>query len=149
MVFLGSWKYRMADVDLVFPGYSQRKGAENYYKEGKCHSIPTTRKDLVYMFYWSIYYMQLLRWNLLEFHECVRKCKEFGQWVFVGKVLNPSFLRISKKLINSPKDHKLELKFGLFNKMTYSMLKTITSKPTRLSESSGELKKYISIHYYM
>lgn len=131
----------MADVGSIPPGYSQGKGAKNYYKEGKCHSIPTTRKDLVYMFYWSIYYMQLLRWNFLEFHECVRKCKQFGQWIFVGKVWNPSFLRISKKLVNSPKDHSLELKFLLFNTMTYSMLKAITSEPTRLPESSGKLKK--------
>lgn len=82
--------------------------------------------------------MQPSGWNLLEFHECVRKCKEFGKWFFVGKVLNPSFLRTSKKLINSPKDHILELKFGLFNKMTYSMLKAITSESNRLSESSEE-----------
>lgn len=54
--------------------------------KSKCHSIPTTRKSLVYMFCGSIYYMQLLSQDLLEFRECVRECKEFGQWVFVGKV---------------------------------------------------------------
>lgn len=36
----------------------------------------------VYIFYPSIYFVAA-EWKFLELYQCVRKCKEFGQWTFL------------------------------------------------------------------
>lgn len=55
------------------------------------------------MFYQSVYYIQLLSTDFLEFHECIEKVKYLGKKFLLVKCEIQASYRISK-LINGPKD---------------------------------------------
>lgn len=60
--------------------------------------------------------------------------RNLGNGFLLAKSEIHASYRISKILINSPKDRSLELNFGLFNTLTDSMPKAIASESIRLSE---------------
>lgn len=53
--------------------------------------------------------------------------KYLGKGILLAKPEIQASYRVSKKLINRPKDASLELNFGFYNTLT--MLKAIASKP--------------------